>query len=216
MSATMAPMRVRPSQIAMYSAQFAIIRQTVSPRLQTLRETPARVLIAANRQFAGSSTWLRAETSAGAAPNALRQPFDQQRQRDPGAVDGRGRSSARIHASRREFRIRFRVACCHRNCEPYHDCPRRSSYTVGTFTTNNAQHEARNNRHSRWFRLRPDDQGRCRADLPDGRLFLRQRGARCGAVQSGGSRVSLHAASPIRPPMFWNSASRTRRRRRAP
>src|SRR6185437_7707131 len=96
---------------------------------QALRQTPARVLIAAKRQFPVAQRGF-GRFQRGGRLESLRQPLDQQRQRDPGAVDGRGtleRADPRLLG---RFRIRFN-GFCHRNFEPYHDCPRRSSYTVG-------------------------------------------------------------------------------------
>ena len=76
-------------------------------------------------------------------------------------------------------------------------------------------HEARNNRDSRWFRLRPDDQGRGRADLPDGRVLVRQRRARCRTVQSGSAGVSIYPHRQSDHRYSRTARQRTRRRRRS-
>ena len=68
-------------------------------------------------------------------------------------------------------------------------------------------HEKRDDRHPRRLRQRSGHQGRRRADLPDGRLRLRQRRSRRGALQSRSRRLSATAASAIRPTRCWRSAS---------
>ena len=55
-----------------------------------------------------------------------------------------------------------------------------------------SRREKRNDRHSRRLRGRSDDEGRCRADLSDRRLRVRQRRSWGGPVQSRGRGLSLH------------------------
>src|SRR5580700_4027251 len=80
-----------------------------------------------------------------------------------------------------------------RNCEPYHDYPHRSRYTAATKATKICSNEAGNNRNPWGLRLGPHDQGGRRANLPNGRLLLRQRRARCCIVQPRGTRIPVHA-----------------------
>ena len=109
-SATTTPMRVKPSQIARYSAQFAISSAHGIAALEILRNAPARILIAADREFADSSRWLRGRRAP--APRRIRaaKPLDQHRQRDPALADGCGLAPARESTPRGRILRRSRRA----------------------------------------------------------------------------------------------------------
>ena len=107
------------------------------PRTQALAHPPARILIAAKAEFAIAQRCL-GRHQRGRRAELGRQPVDQYRQDNALLVDGGGSLQGTDPCLAGDFRIRFR-GLRHRNCEPYHDYRRCSSYTGRTFLTTRTQ-----------------------------------------------------------------------------
>ncbi len=161
----------------------------------------------------GSSRWLPLDTSAGADSNRRAKPSISTGSVSPSWPMDAVRCRARIHASRANFELASEdsvtgpeLRTVPRLCAAFELHCRQSHHEKC------AGYEARNDRNSRRFRLRPGDQGRSRADLPDGRVLLRQRRARRRAVQSRSAGIPLQPDQ--QPHLRCARAARHRARRR--
>ena len=121
-SATAPPARVMPSQIAMYSGRFGIMRQTVSPLRDMLRQRPAGIAVRAFVQRPEAQAFVIRDERRRVA-ELLRQFLDDGREGAPrrlarSAPSIRARAAMRREApllqplpASRSYRLRVAIIC---------------------------------------------------------------------------------------------------------